>query len=274
VRQARGRPPPQWHQRGAIRGPPSNQSLKRPGGQRRFVTRWCRRRSGVVSPPPLSSGVDMTSAVKSGLPMFPHGLRPLVFRPAAEAEPVRDDGGSCGSPWIGDHLPGGRQVPAALSARGFVAAASRRRGVHHTGAAPLPMDDQSRVPTAAGRSMGARDGVSETSWAMAHRHARHARAMATTPGLACFPLALSCRERWHRRIWAFHRLSWRGLDTCSRRRCRGRLTLAGSREAQAPSTRARRAWLWPVLGMPPCRRCAPVESSEGVQLREFISGLG
>jgi hypothetical protein len=37
-------------------------------------------------------GVDMTSDVKSGLPIFSHGLRPMVLRPSAEAEPVRDDG--------------------------------------------------------------------------------------------------------------------------------------------------------------------------------------
>jgi hypothetical protein len=39
--------------------------------------------------------------------------------------------------------------------------------------------------------MVARDGVSETAWAMAHRNALNARAMATTTWLACFPLALS-----------------------------------------------------------------------------------
>jgi hypothetical protein len=42
--------------------------------------------------PRLTRGVDMTSDVKSRLLIFLHGLRPLVFRPSAEAEPVRDDG--------------------------------------------------------------------------------------------------------------------------------------------------------------------------------------
>jgi hypothetical protein len=44
----------------------------------------------------LKAGVDRTSDVKSGRPIFSHCRRPiayrLVFRPSAEAEPVRDDG--------------------------------------------------------------------------------------------------------------------------------------------------------------------------------------
>jgi hypothetical protein len=94
-------------------------------------------------------------------------------------------------------------------------------------------------------------GLSESSWAMAHIHARSSRAMATTTWLACFPLALNCLSRLHRRIGAFHLLSWIGLGTFARRHGRGRRMLAGEREAQAPSPKARRAWRVPVLGMPP-----------------------
>jgi hypothetical protein len=75
--------------------------------------------------------------------------------------------------------------------------------------------------------MVSRSGVSAPSWAMAHINARSARARATTTWLAFFPLALSCRERLHRRIWAFQLLSWIDVDTFSRRRCRCRLTFAG-----------------------------------------------
>jgi hypothetical protein len=42
--------------------------------------------------PRLKRSVDMTSDVKSRLLIFSHCLRPIVFRPSAEAEPVRDDG--------------------------------------------------------------------------------------------------------------------------------------------------------------------------------------
>ena len=40
----------------------------------------------------LKRGVDMTSNVKSGLPMFLDFLRPLVRRPSAEPGPGRNDG--------------------------------------------------------------------------------------------------------------------------------------------------------------------------------------
>src|SRR5262249_17953186 len=49
----------------------------------------------------------------------------------------------------------------------------------------------------------------------------------------------------------------------ARRSCQCRLTLAGYREAQAPSPSARRAWLLPVLVIAPCRRRGPLEDAEG-----------
>src|SRR5215813_14023853 len=45
--------------------------------------------------PQLTPGVDMTSNVKSWLPMFWHVLYPLVLRPPAEPEPGIYDGCSC-----------------------------------------------------------------------------------------------------------------------------------------------------------------------------------
>ena len=162
--------------------------------------------------------------------------------------------------------------PSRLQRPGRTSACRRRltasaRSSLPLSAAPLPMDDQNRVKTAAGLSMVSRSGVSDTSWAMAHINALSSRAMATTTWLAFFPLALICRWRLHTRTWAFQLLFWIDLDTFSRRSCSCRLTFAGSREAQAPSTSARRAWLLPVLVMPPCRRRSPVEYSEGVKPR-------
>jgi len=100
----------------------------------------------------------MTSNVKSGLPMVWHFLLPLVRRPSAEPEPGRDDGWSCWYPWVGSHLPCVRRVPASLSARGFVSASERHRGVQHTGAASRPMPRQSCVTTDGKRSTGSREG--------------------------------------------------------------------------------------------------------------------
>ena len=40
-------------------------------------------------------------------------------------------------------------------------------------------------------------------WAMAHRQARQARAMATTTCWALWPVAMRWRDRWQRRIWAW-----------------------------------------------------------------------
>ena len=40
----------------------------------------------------LTPGVEMTSNVKSGLPIFLHFLHPVSLRPSEELEPVRHDG--------------------------------------------------------------------------------------------------------------------------------------------------------------------------------------
>ena len=109
---------------------------------------------------------------------------------------------------------------------------------------------------------------------MAPRKSASSRAMATTTGFACWPRAIKRRARWHRRTGAFQRRSWMVLGCGSSRRGLGRLTLAGYRSAQAPSTRARRAWGFPAVVIAPGRRRAPREYSAGIRPREFISGLG
>src|SRR4029450_11137619 len=98
---------------------------------------------------------------------------------------------------------------------------------------------------------------------MAHMNPINSRAMATTTWLACFPRAISLRYRLQSLTWAFQLISWIALGCFSSRSWRCRLTFAGYRYAQAPSTRARRAWLFPALVMAPWRRGSPLEYSEG-----------
>src|SRR5437667_3244553 len=59
-------------------------------------------------------------------------------------------------------------------------------------------------------------------------------------------------------------MPWISAGTFSRRSCRCRLTFAGYRYAQAPSTSTRRAWPLPAFVIPPWRRRPPDEYSEGV----------
>jgi hypothetical protein len=64
------------------------------------------------------------------------------------------------------------------------------------------------------------------------------------------------------------------LGGMSRRRWRCRLTWAGSRWAQAPAPRARRAWVCPAVGIAPCWRRSPEASAEGITPQNFLSALG
>ena len=84
-------------------------------------------------------------------------------------------------------------------------------------------------------------GVTGMCLAMAHRKARTARAMATTTCWAFVPVAIRWRYRVQRRTWAFQLMAWIAGGSFARRRGRCRRIVAGYREAQAPSTRARRA---------------------------------
>jgi len=122
--------------------------------------------------------------------------------------------------------------------------------------------------------VGRLDGIPRTCVAMAPRKPARSRAMATPTGFACVPRAIQRRERVPSRTGAFQRRSWMVLGCSSSRSGLGRLTLAGYRSAQAPSTRARRAWGFPAVVIDPGRRRAPREDSAGIRPRSFISGLG
>jgi hypothetical protein len=106
---------------------------------------------------------------------------------------------------------------------------------------------------------------------MAHTNPTSSRAMATTTWLACFPRAISLRYRLQRLPCAFPLMAWRALGCFASLSWRCRLTFAGYRYAQAPSTRARRAWVLPALVMAPCRRRSPVEYSEGMRPMHLIA---
>ena len=60
----------------------------------------------------------------------------------------------------------------------------------------------------------------------------------------------------------------------SRRRGRCRRTWAGSRYAQAPATRARRAGGWPAGVLEPCGRVSALASAEGMRPTHGMRGLG
>jgi hypothetical protein len=94
------------------------------------------------------------------------------------------------------------------------------------------------------------------------------------PLIAFFPRALRCRSRLHQRTCAFPLVAWIGVGSFSRRRSRCRLTLVGSREAQAPSTSARQAGVFPVFVRPPWRQRSPREDADGVRPRDFMRCLG
>src|SRR5438034_737896 len=113
-----------------------------------------------------------------------------------------------------------------------------------------------------------RQGASGTVRAIAQAKAAISCAMATTTWLTCFPRAVSWRYRLQRRTCAFQLMAWTSAGSFSSRSWRWRLTFAGYRYAHAPSTSARRAWLFPALVIPPCRRRSPDEYSEGVRRSE------
>ena len=117
--------------------------------------------------------------------------------------PVITTGDQAGSPWVGSHLPCVRRAPASLSARGLLAAASRRRGVApHRGG--LSSDRRSGTPIRSGCTVSGRGGsrVLCPARAMAQMQAARARALATTSGLAGCPRAVRSRQRVPRRPWA------------------------------------------------------------------------
>jgi hypothetical protein len=98
--------------------------------------------------------------------------------------------------------------------------------------------------------------------------------MATTTWVARWPRAITRRKRGHRRPGACQLMAWRGCGRFSSRRGRGRLTWAGERSAQAPSTRARRAWVGPAGVLAPWRRRSPLEYAAGITPRDGMRCLG
>jgi hypothetical protein len=79
------------------------------------------------------------------------------------------------------------------------------------------------------RSVCWTDGVTGTCLAIAPIKPTSSRAIATTTWWACCPRAIRRRKRLHSHTCAFQLISWMALGCCSSRRCRCRLTLAGSR---------------------------------------------
>jgi hypothetical protein len=144
----------------------------------------------------------------------------------------------------------------------------------HRGCASSDSHGKPAVLWVRGRSVCGTDGVTGTCWAIAHIKPTSSRARATTTWLACFPRAIRRRTRWHSRTGAFQLLSRMAVGWGASRCGICRLTLAGLREDQAPSTKARRAWVFPAVVMVPCRRRSPLEDSEGISPKHVISGLG
>jgi len=125
-----------------------------------------------------------------------------------------------------------------------------------------------------GRPSEAGDGVPAPCVTRAPSKPASARAMAPTTGVAGVPRALPRRSRVHRRRCACPRRSGRGGGRLARRRGQWRRTWAGSREAQAPSTTARWAGVWPVVVSAPCRRRSPRAGAEGSRPSEVSPGRG
>jgi hypothetical protein len=84
----------------------------------------------------------------------------------------------------------------------------------------VPSNGLSVPPSRVKRAMG-------TSRAMAPMQAAISRVIATTTWLACFPRAVKCRKRLHKRTWAFQPTGWMACGHCANRHGRWRLTLAG-----------------------------------------------
>jgi hypothetical protein len=128
-----------------------------------------------------------------------------------------------------------------------------------------------RLRSSLSRELSGPEGGTGTCWAIAPRHPASSRAMATVTTWACWPRARSGRSRVHSRTGAFHLTACMRLGWFSSRTGKGRLPVAGSREAQAPSTKVRRACGWPALGLDPGRRRSPLAYAEGMRPRDCLS---
>jgi hypothetical protein len=165
----------------------------------------------------------------------------------------------------GAGLTRGPSLPAGLG--------TRSRLTPHRGGASC----HARWPPAAGRAGASRLGAFRghgPSGAMAHRKPARSRARATPTGWTLLPRARRRRYRFPSRPCACPRRSGSAGGRCASRRRKGRRTWAGSRQAQAPATRARRAWGWPAWGRAPCRRRSPLEDSAGRRPKYGMRCLG
>ena len=189
----------------------------------------------------------MTSNVKGCSQLFMSSSQvPISSRwPSEEAEPVRHDGGSRGYPWVGDHLTG--SVGCLPSGRGACRSLHAVEGDTIPGPRPFRWAALLRC--------------ARTIWAFEGDHGDllghgphkgdqcpgdgHHDLMGVCP--ACAQRSVACAEPY----LCLPAISCTAVGRFSRRRCRWRLTFAGSRYAQAPSTSARRAWVFPVLVIEP-----------------------
>jgi hypothetical protein len=178
--------------------------------------------------------------------------------------------------WLPPALP----PSGACLHRGTRGPSARRRGFHPPGRrllacpwAPLRQGAHTRKPSPTWSGGLAR--VRGPSRAMAQTPPPRSRALATvTPG-ACVPWAPRRWERVPSRPGACQRLSYRLGGWFARRLGRCRRTGAGARDAQAPSTRTRRAWGVPVVVLPSWARRGRWEPRchEGSWLVRQIRGI-
>src|SRR5262245_55942135 len=138
-------------------------------------------------------GVDMTSNVKSWLPIFLHFLRPIIgiYRKSrSQYETTVDPANIRG---LAPTLFGPSRVPASLEVRGFLQPHNADENCTKPG---LPLCRWRVNMVVCALQSDERPecyGVTGTGCAMAHIKALSSRAMATTTRLACLPRALNCR---------------------------------------------------------------------------------
>jgi hypothetical protein len=195
-------------------------------------------------------------------------VQPKRRRPSAAAgEPAEIRGvGPPSVPPSGAGLARGASRPVGLF--------TPTRGAPHRGGVSSAARGKPAAVCAQARSLWWPYEGTATSLAMAPSTPTPSRAMATTTWFAGCPRALRRRSRWPRLTWAFQLRAWISWGWLSRRSGRGRLPGAGERDAQAPSTRARRAGVWPVVVSDPWRRVSPGEDAAGISPTPVMRCLG
>jgi len=220
----------------------------------------------------LSASVDMTSDVRSCQQLF-YVCRLCFPRPWKS----RSQENTTGDPADSRGL-----TPTFLSPSGPASIEGRASlGPHHAAEGDTTPGLRLFQWTLATCCTGASRTL-QRAWREGSRHLRgngpHARDQCTGNGPHDLLGIFASGEAWPGACapshWRLPRMSWMGWGSFSSRRWRWRLPLAGDREAQAPSTSARRACVFPAWVRVPWRRRAPLEDAEGVKPRERISCLG